>query len=890
MGKIRNAVKFKGTWRNYQARVLKQSDKYLSDGKIHIVAAPGSGKTTLGIELIGKTDSPCLILAPSITIREQWLERIREGFGVPEEMLSGDIKNAAEITAITYQALHSCIKRMKSAEEDECGKKEEKDYRDFDFYKTIQDNGIKTLCLDEAHHLRSEWQKALEEVVQKLDGCTIISLTATPPYDSTPLQWKRYTDLCGPIDEEITVPELVKEGSLCAHQDYVYFSFPVDSEKERFNKFKNESKNVSEELLSDPELRKTIGTHICLKDPDKCTAAFIQNPEYFKALTAYFNDNGILYNHKLLRDISDETDLSGMNLHFLEIILQGLLYDDKESYECPDEYRKHLESVLKVHGLIHNGTVELEKNSEINKMLTTSIGKLESIKKIAASEFLNMREDLRMLILTDYIRKEFLSAVGNSEKEITEMGVVTIFEAVRRLCEENNSLSDAELRPAALSGSVVIIPEAALSSLSEMAEKNGQKVNSHKCGETPYFQVTLSGSGPTATVYLTELLAKGEIRILVGTKSLLGEGWDSPCINSLILASFVGSYMLSNQMRGRAIRAMKGNPEKASNIWHLICMEPAVTEEEAVDESDDFSTLKRRFKGFLGVNYDRDIIENGMDRLTFITPPYSENKIEDINMQMLEKAGDRKGLFMKWQKVLNGADQMELADEAGTEANKLISKSLLNKAVTDRNIKNAAAAGTVGLTVFMFAGGHIVLGAAALGASVWTAVKAVKSIKNAKKFTDKCLFMKSLGNGILNALIKSGHLTNGSELRTEAEIDENSGMCYVYLTGGTEREKGIFADVCAEFFADIGNQRYIMSVSEKNNMDIRYYCVPELFSGKKEDARLFSSLMEPWIGKSELIYTRAENGKKAHLNAKLKSLSSSSKRETQRVKRLKAIN
>ena len=45
-------LEFKGTWRNYQARVLEHADRYMADGKIHIVAAPGSGKTTLGIELI----------------------------------------------------------------------------------------------------------------------------------------------------------------------------------------------------------------------------------------------------------------------------------------------------------------------------------------------------------------------------------------------------------------------------------------------------------------------------------------------------------------------------------------------------------------------------------------------------------------------------------------------------------------------------------------------------------------------------------------------------------------------------------------------------------------------------------------------------------------------
>ena len=57
-------LEFHGTWRSYQARVLQNVSRYLSDDKIHIVAAPGSGKTTLGIELIKRLNANTLILAP----------------------------------------------------------------------------------------------------------------------------------------------------------------------------------------------------------------------------------------------------------------------------------------------------------------------------------------------------------------------------------------------------------------------------------------------------------------------------------------------------------------------------------------------------------------------------------------------------------------------------------------------------------------------------------------------------------------------------------------------------------------------------------------------------------------------------------------------------------
>ena len=44
-------LEFHGTWRSYQARVLQNVSRYLSDDKIHIVAAPGSGKTMLSKRL-----------------------------------------------------------------------------------------------------------------------------------------------------------------------------------------------------------------------------------------------------------------------------------------------------------------------------------------------------------------------------------------------------------------------------------------------------------------------------------------------------------------------------------------------------------------------------------------------------------------------------------------------------------------------------------------------------------------------------------------------------------------------------------------------------------------------------------------------------------------------
>lgn len=73
-------LRFNGTWRSYQKRILDDLDFHLRDDMLHVVAAPGAGKTTLGIEVISRLNRPSLILCPTNTIKNQWKERIRTSF------------------------------------------------------------------------------------------------------------------------------------------------------------------------------------------------------------------------------------------------------------------------------------------------------------------------------------------------------------------------------------------------------------------------------------------------------------------------------------------------------------------------------------------------------------------------------------------------------------------------------------------------------------------------------------------------------------------------------------------------------------------------------------------------------------------------------------------
>ena len=200
-----NKVSFKGKWRPYQQRVLENLEKHLNDKKLHLVAAPGAGKTTLGLEVFVRLKKKALILAPTRIIRDQWLNRFADFTDDSENLCSNDINNTATLTSITYQALFALAQRDKN-----------------DFSSLIKKEGIGVIILDEAHHLTGQWWKILNEITEENTDLKLVTLTATPPYDVTGYEWKRYQSLCGPVDEEISIPELVKENNLVPHQDYIW--------------------------------------------------------------------------------------------------------------------------------------------------------------------------------------------------------------------------------------------------------------------------------------------------------------------------------------------------------------------------------------------------------------------------------------------------------------------------------------------------------------------------------------------------------------------------------------------------------------------------------------------------------------------------------------------
>lgn len=868
-------LKFEGTWRTYQKRVLDRSQDYLTDKKVHIVAAPGSGKTTLGIELIRRLGKPCLILTPSVTIRQQWISRIEEGFleksQDPGQWISNEIKNPRALTVITYQALHSAMKQyagvLKEESEDFSGKNAEEtvDYSGFDLFRTMEEAGIGTICLDEAHHLRSEWWKALEEFLKKVSQMTFISLTATPPYDSTPAQWKRYIDLCGPIDEEIFTPELVKEGSLCPHQDYVYFNWPLQDEISAVEEYCARTEEIMQRLITDREFISMIASHRGILSPEEYSEKFLDEPKYFSSILIFLHASKVPFPNSLKELTGTSERLPNLDQEWLEALLQGFLYDDTESYPCDTVYREELIRQLKSAGCIYKNKVRLTKNEEVTKLLVSSRGKLNSINDIVRAEAESLGTDLRLLVLCDFIKKEMLSAVGNLDKDVGAIGAVPVFESIRRQ-------QIPGVRLGVLSGSVIIVPSDTEERLHELLREYGCEGRLSSLGNTGYSMVNVKGKSHNIVMVITELFTEGSINTLVGTKSLLGEGWDSPCINTLILATYVGSFMLSNQMRGRAIRVFKGEPEKTSNIWHLACVMPRKLQKTANSPlAGDYETLVRRFESFLGVSYGEAVIESGIERLDMGIPD-SRRKIEKNNEKMLEKAADRAGLRKSWEKSLK-----VIHDTMSVEEVEEVDKRLLEPGCVFFNAVAFEIASGILLVLFFLLRLAVSVSVQSLSFlgilfSMGMLISFLAVCRYGYRIVSLCTpqkRMKKAAEGMLKALAEIGLLDEPEHCR--AAVEEAEVAVFAYLRGGSTRDKTLFASCLAEFWGMIDNPRYLLTEKKGRKGNREYYAVPEILGRKKEDAQYFCICMKKALGPCEAVYTRTAEGRKLLLKARTRS-------------------
>lgn len=890
-----NDVKFRYGWRKYQQRVLDDLQDHLTDGHLHVIAPPGSGKTVLGLEVAIRLNKPTLILTPTIAIRNQWIQRFCELFlqtNLPPDWISSDIRNPKFMTVVTYQGLHAACNNWGIEEEEFVNEEEEIEETNGNSRATnlnldnivsgLKSQKIGTIVVDEAHHLKNEWWQTLTKVKEQLEPI-IVGLTATPPYDVTVTEWQRYIDLNGPVDTEISVPELVIEGDLCPHQDYIFFTLPTEKENQSIVDFRQNIEKLFQEIRSDETIIQAIEQHPIWQNPTEHLDWIYNNLSYYSACLIFLKSNEKEIPKTHLEVIGDKKfEIPKLDYEWIETLLDFYLYREKENFKAFEEHKKALENKLRRYGAIERRQIDFSHNKRVTSFLSSSISKLNGIKDIVDFEYKQIGKDLRLVILSDFIRKEFYINAPENNLELNKIGVIPIFEKLRRENKDNK-------RIAVLTGSMIILPVSAYAAFVAKAANHGiTQINSNPVPyDNNYTLISQTEQLKHDIVYIvTDIFQCGEIEVLIGTKSLLGEGWDAPAINSLILASFVGSFVLSNQMRGRAIRTQNGNADKTGNIWHLVCIDPT-----SPTGGDDFDLLKRRFRSFVGVSFKEEPgIENGIGRLNLSENLQHKEEAGKKNIEMFSYAGDRGSLKQKWKAALEtGVTLVEEIKIPFTEEKdyRAVKSMYLNKTIRNLfatlgsglvvfGLESLQGLGRVARNIKTIQDFYIFLAIfGAIGMAIFGRLT-FKTFRLYFKYRDISKDIQQIGDALLNSLIKAGAIKSDySKLKVEASVDK-WGAVFCHLEGGTTFDKSTFINALKEVIAPIDNPRYVIIRKNKFMLFVKhkdYHSVPEFLGRNKNLAEYFKNQWERLVGSCDLVFTRTLDGRKTLLKSRVKSLS-----------------
>src|SRR5437867_860683 len=239
---------------------------------------------------------------------------------------------------------------------------------------------------------------------------------------------------------------------LCPHQDYIYLSAPSEQEQHSLDEFRRNVQILLADLCADQGFIKLFVSHPWIRNPHDHIEEILSDPDYFSSMLIFLSH----VQQAVSRDLLEVLGTSGQSLppldvEWLEVLLNGCLKRETEHDRQNGSLVREISRRLHQIGAIDHGRVTLRHPRRVESLLTGSTTKLQSVVEIVKLEAASIGADLRAVVLGDFIRKQELPRGRDEARPLEELGVVPIFEGLRRARLPN-------LKLGVLTGSLVILP------------------------------------------------------------------------------------------------------------------------------------------------------------------------------------------------------------------------------------------------------------------------------------------------------------------------------------------------------------------------------------------------------------------------------------------------
>ena len=721
-----------------------------------------------------------------------------------------------------------------------------------DNLKRLAEVGVGLIILDECHHLMDHWGRVLVEIKEFLGNPIILGLTATPPDKASESSSSRYLELFGEVDYEVPVPALVRDANLAPYQDLAYFVRPSSDELKYISNVDKDFNELLEELSRGPQdregrtprldvwLAKVLDGLILPGGKAKDWNAFYRrDPRLADASRAYLTTRNLSLPPNVPPPPPNLAS-AGRSMDILITVLDRYIRNGLMRSKSLDDHSlaEEAKRKLRMTGVQITGSGPRLCASPVGRVMAYASAKYEALRNILTAEMQALGPDIRAVIVTDF-EKTSATALVEGVLDDDAGGAVAAFRAI--LGTEDTDRLD----PVLMTGTTVLVDDDLLERIFPRFEKwsfeRNLDIKFDYIERGEYFEIRGRGKDWLPRYYtmmITELFQEGVTKCIVGTRGLLGEGWDASRINVLIDLTTVTTSMSINQLRGRSFRLDKHWPEKVANNWDIICLA-----DEFTKGFDDYLRFKRKHKQLYGV-CDDGAIEKGVGHVhaafTEAEPEGVSETMQIFNEEMLMRAMNRPRTRDLW--------------GIGQPFNAVPKEAI--------EIKGA------------FEGGFPI--ARRIGLAGWTNESLVHAISNVVATS-----LQALGHIGYDAKVGGGN--------------RGGGWLRAYLEDATEEESEIFAEAMQEVLGPLENPRYVIPrevrvISEtwlsemlpevlakffrkKSNTLAMYHAVPKILCRNIEDAKVFEKQWNFKVSPGEVVYGHSRSGKETVSTIKRAGLS-----------------
>jgi superfamily II DNA or RNA helicase len=598
------ACAFRRDLRRHQSLALEAVDRAVEQGerRAYVVLPPGAGKTAVGLEAARRLGRRTLVLTPQTVVQAQWLEQWRQ-FAPPgsdHPVPAGlDPSLADPLTVLTYQSLSAwdrtaddqdveddasagAAARRRAAVRGDAGS----DLLDLlhpagrELVDRAAGQGPWTLVLDEVHHLLEAWGALVSAVVAALGEQTwVLGLTATPPTELPPAQRGVQQAVFGPAWLEVPLPAAVKEGDVAPYQELVFLTAPtaeedrwIERERERFAALQDELLVARAGTVPLPDwLDERLGDR---RAPDGTALPWREvesaEPDVARAALRLAGTGAVPVpegarlreEHRTPPDSRDWAAL--LQAYARENLVPSRELADERLLRTVREVLPSLGWQLTIRGL-------RSVTSPVDRTCALSASKPAAAVEILAAERGALGDDLRALVLCDVERR---LPVSPPSGDSLRPAVRPAGSARLALAELAASELGPALRPVMVSGRNVLMRRQDVPQLRSFAPTSlASRLRVHELEGSDELVALVADAPWSAGVWtplLTAWLQAGGTQAIVGTRALLGEGWDCPALNVVVDLTATATSTSLAQVRGRSLRLDPARPGKVADNWTVV--------------------------------------------------------------------------------------------------------------------------------------------------------------------------------------------------------------------------------------------------------------------------------------------------------------------------------